>query len=169
MKKTALLILLISSLCSGCAAAKPRFPGPKHLVAEITITCSNSSFQQRHYTDQQSMGKILQYLRNVEFSSDEIHQLAPGMGSEYCIILTHSTGQVTVYRQIANSYLSKGSSPWHQLDPEQGKQLETLFRNLPSDGPSLPVWYLYDSPQIPFHLVSQHTYLPRASGNIPHK
>lgn len=126
-----LLALLVIPAVFFHASFQPEYIAPDYLVTQITITCSSDSPAQRQFTDQQSMGTILEYLRSAALygkaDSGAIDTDAP----LYCITLTHSTGRVTVYRQIAGDFLAKDNSAWHYLDPEQGQQLQVLYHSLP--------------------------------------
>ena len=125
--KNFILILFLSTFLLGGRTDVPDFPAPERLVTEIEITCSEGTPARQHFSDQDSMAPILQYLRSVAFVPEEA-------GEEswtepcYTITLTHSTGRVTVYRQIGSRYLSKNGGRWHTLDPAQGQMLFDLYR-----------------------------------------
>lgn len=112
-------------------SAQSEIVQPDYLITKITISCEQDFPTQRQFTDQESMRKILQYLRGTalygEADGDSMSKNAP----LYTISLSHSTGRVTMYRQIAGDYLAKDSSPWYQLDPEEGQLLYALYHNLP--------------------------------------
>ena len=126
-----LLSFLLIPVLIFSASAQPEVIPPDYLITEITISCDQDSPARRQFTDQESMGIILQYLRGAslygEADSNSVDKNAP----LYTIALTHSTGRVTVYRQIAVDYLAKDSSPWYQIDPEQGGLLQSLYHDLP--------------------------------------
>ena len=100
---------------------------PDFLVTKISILCTETSQSQRDYIDQESMRQILQYLRSVEFLDSEDPPPTDSL-PVFDITLYHCTGRITTYRQISCHYLSKNGSKLHQLDPEQGQQLFTLFQ-----------------------------------------
>lgn len=135
MKKFA-IFLLFPVLFSHFSAA-PSFSAPEYLVTRIRITCSDGWPSERIFTSQESMGKILEYLRSVEFVDDSTEPVQSH--PVYCIILTYSTGRNTVYQQHADNLLSRNGGRWHQLDPDQGKQLDLLYHTLPDEKSNAPV------------------------------
>ena len=127
-----LFTFLLLPLLAINASFEPVYKPPDYLISDIRIVCNGSITEERYCTDQASMQRILQYLRMIEFC-DEIDEAAPQDTSPvYEIILTHSTGRVTVYRQISRCYLSKNGGRWHRLDPEQGQLLSVLYHGLPT-------------------------------------
>lgn len=127
--KSIIAMLILSTFLLGGSTSEPIFSAPEYLVTEIEITCSHGFPAHRHYTDQESMNRILSYLRGVELVDTEPVTPPQANESQYWITLTHSTGRVTVYRQIADRGLCKNNSRWHGLDPEQGKLLSSIYRN----------------------------------------
>ena len=107
-----------------CTSAPPATTPPDYLITRITVTCGTRS---RSYTDQQTMGQILQYLRSVPFQgkADE-DSISPDLPL-YTIRLTHISGRVTEYYQLGQAYLAKGSGDWYSVDPEYGVSPGALF------------------------------------------
>lgn len=123
-----LAMLLAPTLLFGPRTAAPVYSGPERMVTEIEITCSQGAPARRYFSDQESISMILQYLRSVEFVTEET-EAAPAE-SCYTITLIHSTGRITVYQQLGNRCLSKNNLPYQNLDPEQGSRLSDIYYNI---------------------------------------
>ena len=112
-----------------CTAVPPEAVPPDYLVTEITITCQQLSPAPLQVTNGQTMGQILQYLRNTPLKGQADSGSMDHSLPLYTIHLTHPTGRITEYRQLGTEYLAKGGSPWYRIDPEQGSFLIAFFPN----------------------------------------
>lgn len=122
------LASLIAPLILFCTAAPPETVHPDYLVTEITVTCPDRHPAPLQFTDQQTMGRILQYLRFVPLQGQADTDSMSADLPLYTLRLTHATGRITEYRQLGSEYLSKKDSPWYHIDPEDGRLPEDLFR-----------------------------------------
>ena len=122
-----ILALILTPFVLFCTAVPPEAVPPDYLITTITISCGQESPAPLTISDQQTMGKILQYLRTVPLrgkaDNSDMDQALP----LYTVRLTHATGRVTEYRQLGTEYLSKGDSPWYHIDPEDGSFLIAFF------------------------------------------
>lgn len=121
------LVSIIAPFILFCAAAPPEAVPPDYLITEITVTCPDRYPAPLKFTDQQTMGRILRYLRFVPLHGQADTDSMAGSLPLYTVRLTHATGRVTEYRQLGTEYLSKNDSPWYHIDPEDGRLPENLF------------------------------------------
>lgn len=113
-----------------CIAAQPDSIPPDYLITEIRVTCPELSPSPLIFTDQQTMGDILQYLRTVPLQGQADTDSMSASRPLYTVRLIHATGRVTEYRQLGAEYLCKNDSPWYAIPPEDGRFPETLFRQV---------------------------------------
>ena len=107
-----------------CTSVPPASAPPDYLITEVTLTCGTSS---RTYADQQTMGRILQFLRSVpHHGMADQDSIPPGLPL-YTLRLTHLSGRVTEYRQLGRAYLAKEDEGWYCIDPEQDVSLEDFI------------------------------------------
>ena len=122
------LTFLLAPILLFCTAVPPESAAPDYLITGISLTCPGCAAPLQ-LTDQQAMGQILQYLRQVPLhgkaDNDSIDPELP----LYTFRLTHATGRITEYRQRGAEYLSKNGSPWYHIDPEDGGFLIAFFNN----------------------------------------
>jgi hypothetical protein len=121
-------LLLAAGMLFTSRTEVPAFPGPERMITEIRISCSSDSSALQVFSDQESMIRILEYLRHAEFTDEEVDLSHPE--STYTITLIHSTGRITVYHQLDNRCLSKNNLPYRALNPEQAQQLSVIYREL---------------------------------------
>lgn len=130
-----ILLLLLMYLLSGCTYYAP--PGQSHssrVVTSIDVTASeNGQLLHYRYTEQQKMGAILNYLRQLD--PDVLKPITPDTfrTDAYEIRIQFSDGSQTVYHQIYDQYLKKDNGQWHRIDRIQGSMLQPLLTSLPSD------------------------------------
>lgn len=134
MKKVSIffLCLLLTVSCCGCFDQTTSQSQPaSHLVNEITIW-RESDHVTHHYSDQASMGKILNYIRRLNpygKAPQNFHQLS---GVSYQITIHFSDGTQRVYEQKAQRFFYDADCRWKQIDPEAAAELPMLFDTLHS-------------------------------------
>ena len=123
------LASILTTFILFCTAGPPDTIPPDYLVTEITVICPDHSPAPLQFTDQQTMGQILQYLRTVPLYGQADMDSMDDSLPLYTIRLTHATGRVTEYNQFGSEYLSKKDSPWYHIAPEDGRFLIAFFPN----------------------------------------
>ena len=126
-----------------CTAMPPAPIPPDYLVTEITVSCPDRSPAPLTLVDLQTIGQYLQYLRSVPLQGQADKDSINSSLSLYTVRLTHATGRVTEYRQFGAEYLSKNDSPWYHIDPEDGRLLENLFRQVFPESGEQSIWGQY--------------------------
>ena len=120
-----ILAMLLTPFFLFCKGVPPEAVPPDYLVTRITVTGAD----RQQYTDQESMGQILHYLRSVPLQGKADTDIIGTDLPLYTIRLTHATGHLTEYRQLGAEFLAKNDSPWYHIDPEQGGFLVAFFDN----------------------------------------
>ena len=109
-------------------------PSNTHIVEKIDVTAYiNGEILRFTYTDQVKMGEILLYLRLLD--PDLLHPMEPETfrTDAYEIRMTMLDGSETVYYQLYDFYLRKGSGCWYTISPTDGSMLHPLLISLPPD------------------------------------
>ena len=101
------LASILTTFILFCTAGPQDTIPPDYLVTEITVICPDHSPAPLQFTDQQTMGQILQYLRTVPLYGQADMDSMDDSLPRYTIRLTHATGRVTEYNQCGSEYLSK--------------------------------------------------------------
>ena len=122
-----LLSLILAPFILLCTAMPPESIPPDYLITEITITTPFYSDAPLRFSDQETMGQLLTYLRTVSLNGKADTDSMDASLPLYTIRLTHITGRVTEYHQRGMEYISKGNSPWYHIDPEDGRFLIAFF------------------------------------------
>ena len=105
------------------------------IVTRIDVTASiDGEIYRFSYTDQEKMGEVLMYLRLLD--PDLLHPIEPETfrTDAYEIRMTMLDGQETVYYQLYDTYLRKGTGYWYTISPTDGSMLHPLLLSLPPDG-----------------------------------
>lgn len=117
---------LIVLCCGGCG--KPKEQAAVRVVTAIELTATrDGSLHSKTYTDSDTMGSILQYLRKLDpYTPTDI---APDSfrTDAYQITVFYSDGTQTVYRQIYDRYFQIPDGSWRLIDPHFGNMLSQLL------------------------------------------
>lgn len=129
-------MILTLVLCTGCrSAGKPEAPLCR-VVTQVRIT-RESGGENRSvvYTDQESMGAVLSYLRRLRPYYMADPRVPEPRVCRYQITLDYSDGTQHVYHQLDSSFFQDSSGIWKQIDEKLGKDLTLLFEELPAGEP----------------------------------
>jgi hypothetical protein len=131
----AVILFLMAAMLSGCIRHEQTATQPSvRVVTEVTVEqlqTDDPIF--RRYTAEESIGKMLNYLRLLRPWSMPGLDPEPLEGDVYRIIVHYSDGHQTVYHQKSDSYLSIDLHTWQRIDPDVGDRLEALLEDMPSD------------------------------------
>lgn len=116
-------------LLSGCKASEKSL----HLVSKVSVT--DQAGLTRHYTQPQQMETILYYLRSLDAQGKPTTDPERISGEHYQIRLEYADGQVSIYRQRANRFLSRDSHPWQKIPPQQASLLRPILQGLDQGWP----------------------------------
>ncbi len=118
------------------------------IVTKIIITGETEEGSFRLYYDSpEKMRLVLLYIRSVRrgFQAREDPTTLPG--PSICITTISADDTQKVYRQKNDQFFQIDTGVWQELDPEKGRTLWELLRQLPSDpeqaqraSSSLPFW-----------------------------
>ena len=136
MKKKSIIIVLAGAftLLSGCRRTEPAAQLGPRVVTQVSVTCLDGSEQlQRHYSQDETMQGILEYLRHVEPLGASDVQFAELTRTYFEITVTCSDGHTEVYEQCANRYFRQDPGVWQSIDPEKAEALTQFIENTPSD------------------------------------
>ena len=126
-------LLLMLSGCSRDVRPDPSKPAMR-FVSQIDVTYRNEKWAFRWiYTDQNKMEAVLLYLRTLTPLGQVAIDPQRVEREHYEIVLHYSDGGTMVYYQHADRYLSKGYTPFEQVDPKQARKLPLLLEQMPSD------------------------------------
>lgn len=130
--KTALCVLSVV-LLTGCGVQRqPNY----RVVTAISVTAShNQQITHYHYTRQEDMRAVLNYLRTLETFAPTLIAADTFRGDAFRITLHRSDGTQAVYYQIADGYLQKDGGPWLKTDSRHASALLRLLEALPSPAP----------------------------------
>lgn len=102
------------------------------VVTEVTV--SKDSQTVCSYIAPEKMSVILNYLRLLRSKLPAPAEAELEEAPVYSIILHHSDGSETFYRQKGNRYMQTGSEGWKTIDPRYSWALETILKLMPPDG-----------------------------------
>lgn len=134
MKKLTMTVLIFCLLlCGGCAPQQKTDKPLCRVVTRIQIVREEGEASVSHcYTDDESMGAILTYLRKLRPYGLPSAVQPEAAESTYFITLDYSDGTQHSYRQMGNGFFQDSSGKWKQIDQELGKDLTLLFEELPA-------------------------------------
>ena len=120
----------------------------RSLVTKIIITGETEDGSFRLYYDSpEKMRLVLLYIRSVGRGFQAQEDPTALEGSSICITTVSADDTQKVYRQKDDRFFQIGTGAWQELDPEKGRTLWELLRQLPSDqeqaqrtSSSLPFW-----------------------------
>lgn len=129
------ILIFLAFFCTGCHT-QPRSDDAQAqcLVTQIVITHRIGKSAVVHsYSTDESMSRILDFLRTAKLQ--EVFQMDPGQlsGSEYEITAVLWNGDTHTYRLKNQQYLQTCRGKWMQLDPDQLTVFPRLFNSLPAD------------------------------------
>lgn len=130
----AALVLILS--LGGCSLTPPADNSlPGRMVAAIDIsTRPFDEGMERNYTGRDTLGPIIQMLRNLDNEEPLEYDPLTDAEQETCTITaTYANGDNEVYCILERRFLRKGQGDWHPIDPEQFSELERFIRDNPSD------------------------------------
>lgn len=134
MKKLMALLLLCAMVLGLCGCFEELLPehdngpqAPGRMVVGITVTADASQYFSRHYYQQESMNRVLKYLRELKRSSQLKGDPEKALGTVYRFELEYADGTTKTYMQMANWYLKEGDKAWEQLvDADISELMELL-------------------------------------------
>lgn len=132
MKKHVFLYLLVLLCLSGCCK-QTQTPSVlvQNLVEEITITRQAGGKTTSHtYTDEESLQKILLYLRCLKFKDDSASALDLKKDTVYQITTVCSAGRIRTYTQRGDRYFLDSVGNWREIDPGSSQLLSNLIQTL---------------------------------------
>lgn len=137
MKKfAAFLLILALALCTGCRSAGGPDAPLCRVVTQVRITReSGGESRSVTYTDQESMGAVLSYLRRLKPYYMADSRVPEVRECRYQITLDYSDGTQHVYQQLDSSFFQDSSGIWKQIDEKLGKDLTLLFDELSAGEP----------------------------------
>ncbi len=133
MRKILLYILLCGSclFLSGCKKEEtPEMPLCRVVTQIQVTTISEGQITETVFVQNEAMVALLQYLRLLELGGKTNIQPETFRADSYEIILTHSDGNHTIYRQLDNGFLQTDDGPWKTIPPALGDTLPTLLQQL---------------------------------------
>ena len=128
--------LLLFCILSGCGRryAAGYSPTSPRIVTKVDVLCIRENISiERSYTHPKKMETILIYLRLLQPLGKADTDPEGILGDRYEICLNFSDGRQRIYRQRANTYLSKDFQPWYRVDPEHAGVLYSILQDMPSD------------------------------------
>ena len=134
MKRGMILCLAaVLFLLSGCR----HYSNPsmeRKLVKEIIITGETEEGSFRLYYDSsEKMRLVLLYIRSVRRGFQAQEDPTALEGPSICITTVSADDTQKVYRQKSDRFFQVDTGVWQELDPEKGRTLWELLRQLPSD------------------------------------
>ena len=135
MKKWKILLLSFILLFAGCSRQEDanQRPAPR-IVTQIEISRSADGGESVYnYTDSEKIRAILLYLRLLTPQGKPDIDPERAQGPHYEITLYYGHNASKIYRQRGNKYLSIDAKPWDMVEPDQGKYIEAILENIPSD------------------------------------
>ena len=110
-------------------------PSMEHnLVTKIIITGETEDGSFRLYYDSpEKMRLVLLYIRSVRRGFQAQEDPTALEGPSICITTVSADNTQKVYRQKNDQFFQIDTGVWQELDPEKGRTLWELLRQLPSD------------------------------------
>lgn len=135
-----LFLLILTFLLAGSAREQVREqPSWPLLVTQIRVEGFDGAEPlSRLYVQPEKTGTMLNYLRWLKRRGTPDTDPEQLDGSRFDIFLYYSNGQIRVYRQRGDLYLSKHFRPWEKIDPEQSRYLLPILQAMPSDEEDAP-------------------------------
>ena len=135
MKRSVVLCLLLSLLCTGCGYHAPITTIPTHrVVVGIDITFQNGPlYARRIYTNSEKMSTILHYLRFIDPYGTPPEPPESVDGSDFYIVLSYSDGGQKLYRQHADRYMQVDGGDWKSINVEKAMELSCILGKMKSD------------------------------------
>lgn len=126
-RRIVIAIFLCAVVLSGCRAAAPT---PSAVVTAIDVEVVQNGRQDRYtLVEEEQMRRLLNILRLLG-SGDTAHIDPERILSANCRIRLYlSDGSCHIYRHAGGQYLSVDSHSWHQVDPQQSKNLYDILSN----------------------------------------
>ena len=119
-------------LCFFLFCSRASAQGEELLVTRVDVDYKESSQSLiRHYSGQEKMMAILNFLRLCKFDGMPADNPEDHAGSSCQILLTLAGGGHRAYYLHDERYLSKGGRPWEKIRPPGS--LRALLLALPSD------------------------------------
>ena len=134
MKRFIVIVIgfLLVAGCGGCQSKQAEQKQPiSHLVTEITVI-RLSDLEIHRYTGHQSMGRILNYLRNLDPFGKTPGPTHPSK-QDYRITLIFSDGRQRTYLQHDQQYFLDWDNRWKLILPEDAQHFSLLFAGMPSE------------------------------------
>ncbi len=127
------LSILILTGCAGNRRPQGESTAPRVVTSiDITGTVGEQDLQ-IHYTSQEKMDVILNYLRILRQRGQAYTDPEKLPGDSYQITVHLSDGNRRVYRQHANRFLAKDDAPWYHVRQEHAEYLGLILQAMPSD------------------------------------
>ena len=133
MKYLLALVLVITTIFSGCQQVDPNAPTSPRLVVEVRAEYEGENIRlQRRYTDDEKVRAILDYIRSLDpYGSVEESNIV--VTDRAWIELTYSDGTTKRYHQFGAQYLRCGNGKWQNITKERGMELPVLLGMMESD------------------------------------
>ncbi len=135
MGKWKIIFLSFVFLFAGCGRQEnvQQSPAPR-IVTRVEISRKAADGESLHnYTDSEKIRAILLYLRLLTPQGKPDIDPDRAQGPYYEITLYYGRDASKIYRQKGNKYLSVDAKPWALVEPDQGKHIESILKNIPSD------------------------------------
>lgn len=127
-------IALLTTLlfcCSGCART-PQKPLNSVITGITVASFQDSGVSLQHFTDDESMIPILNYLRLVKLEGTASTSEAADAEIVHSIRLEFADGRKKVFEQTDADCFHLREAPWKRLDPEYGAALGFLLDSPPA-------------------------------------
>ena len=116
------------------------------VVTEVTV--QTKDMREVHYTQQQKMRKILNYLRHID-PWDPPAKVPEDSGPETRITVCLSDGSQVIYTQLGADYLRRGTGPWMHIHAKRKPRLWLILAAVPGDKVTVAAPPANLFPQIP--------------------
>ena len=134
MKKSAVMLMLLALLLSGCCSVNEETPGSPRLVTGVSASYQSGTIQlRREYTDGEKMRGILDYFRLVKTLGPPETDPETVEGNRICVTVHYSDGTQRTYDQWADQFLRWDGGPWQRIQPEKAQELALLLGLTESD------------------------------------
>ena len=134
MKKRILVFLSVflwAFLFAGCKKEPPPSPVSHGLVTQIEITRSDGFT--RHYTAQEKIDAVLDYLRLLRPLGPIPPTREALKENAYEIVVYLQDGSYRIHRQQSDCFAAKNGGYWGAINPDLGQCLPLLMAQFPSD------------------------------------
>lgn len=126
-RKMTVALMLSAVLLCGCRAAAPV---PSAVITAIEVEAIQNGRQDRYtLVEEGQMRKLLNAMRLLGSGDTADTDPERVLANQCCIRLYLSDGSCHIYRHAGGQYLSVDSHIWHQVDPQQSKNLYDILSN----------------------------------------